>query len=479
MDRSKIVQKPVSSAAVEDPREFQIQQLRRRYSPKEAVEEDGTAFTFKMTPSDPDFPFDMEALECVLHVPRNYPSDGRPSLGVKNKEMGRGYQINVERGFDALVAKSSQMALLGLMNALDKQLEALLTEQKAETVKIVPNAYSAPRSDKARVLKPPQVIAQDAAVKPTSTERPVQTYTPEQKRGAQVRRENETRQLEARLGRLPNFFKSSDGIAYTLPIEPRRRGELPVPLQLIKTVRLFVPLLYPLQSCRIEIQGVARDAASNTETGFEKKVRESPETTLMGHINYLSQNMYVLATEPVKEDVIKHTTVPDVGSLHIEQSTDDSKAAASEDVLDDRSHVKIIPRPPEWAVGGEEDAENDSDDSDSYNSDDDSMDEDAPDGLDTIAEVTSTGPEHGILLSFPHLELYGIELLEVVSLSITVRCDRCKDSMDINNLRPSGSGEASGVRIESCKKCANAFDIGIYELNSFYPRPADLLTSMT
>lgn len=127
---NRVVQKPVSRAQREDPREFQIQQLRRRFSPTERPENGGIALTFQMIPSDPDFPFEMTALECVLHVPTSYPENGRPSLDVRNQEMGRAYQINVERGFAILAGKSPQATLLGLMNALDKQLEHLLTEQK-------------------------------------------------------------------------------------------------------------------------------------------------------------------------------------------------------------------------------------------------------------------------------------------------------------------------------------------------------------
>ena len=63
----RVVQRPIPRAQLDDPREFQVQQLRRRFSPTEKVEDNGTAFAFTMEPSDPDFPFDMERLECVLH----------------------------------------------------------------------------------------------------------------------------------------------------------------------------------------------------------------------------------------------------------------------------------------------------------------------------------------------------------------------------------------------------------------------------
>ncbi|MCJ1477747.1 hypothetical protein MMC13_006420 [Lambiella insularis] len=464
VDTSRVVQKPVSRTQVDDPREFQIQQLRRRFSPKEVATADGTSLTFSMAPSDPDFPFEMAGLECVLHVPSTYPVTGKPSLDVKNKEMGRGYQINVERGLDSLVAKSPQTTLLGLMNSLDKQLESLLTEQKAETIKIVPNT----RTNIAPTQFPPpssdQHPAQDTKTKPVASE---QIFTPAQKQVAAARREAETRQLEARLGRLPLFFKSSDGIAYTLPIEPRKQADLPVPLQVVKTVRLFVPLLYPLQPCRVELLGVARHAASNTERWFVERVHESPAATLMAHINYLSQNMHVLATEPPKENPpdVLNSTVNDLASLNLDNPTPsaavENKVSKPIDPLDDRTHIQHIPRPPEWGVPGQE-SQGESESSDYYDSGDESSDEGQGVELETVPENVSSAPERGILLSFPYLELHGIELLEVVSLSITVKCERCKDQIDVKNLRSSTreTGDAPATKMESCKKCASSLTIG-------------------
>ena len=447
---------------MEDPREFQLQQLRRRFSPKETAEADGTALAFSMAPSDPDFPFEMVGLQCVLHVPAGYPSKGQPFLDVKNKEMGRGYQINVEKGFDALVAKSPQMTLLGLMTALDKHLESLLTAQKAETVKLIPNAKTTANPSQSAQTEPTREPVQ--AIIPTSAPVRESTFTPEQRRDAAARREGETRQLEARLGRLPLFFKSSDGIAYTLPIEPRRRGDLPVSLQVVKSIRLFVPLMYPLQPCRIEILGVAREAALNTEKAFEKRARENPESTLIAHVNYLSQNMHLFATTPRKEDPPEAAVQANIASLQSEDASAskiiDSKSAVPSNTLDDRSHIHVIPRPPEWGMPGQADPEDDSDSSDAFDSEDDSADEDLGVELEKIPEVASTAPERGILLSFPYLELHGIELLELTSLSLTIKCERCKDQMDVKNLRSTSTGDSGAAKRESCKKCASHLSIG-------------------
>ena len=407
-----------------------------------------------MAPSDPDFPFEMVGLECVLHVPRGYPKGGRPSIDVKNTEMSRGYQINVERGFARLVESRPQSTLLGLMNSLDKELERLLTEQKAETITIIPN--KTPNRSVQRT-EPFESAPEASSIQPKSAtiSKPQEQYAPEQRRVASERREAETRQLEARIGRLPLFSKSADGIAYVVPVTPRKYEDLPVPLQAAKAVQLFVPLLYPLQHCRIEIQGVRREAAKITEKGFEKKSKESPETTLLGHINYLAQNMHILATQQTEDPETDKAEVPDIASVSVEEDAPRKDVSLAKSDEDDRSHIKVIPRPPEWTAqnGGEEST--DSEYSDSY----DSGDEDEEDGgaaLDTVPQssTSTTAPERGISLSLPFLELYGIELLELVSLCITIKCERCKDTMDINNLRNNAS------RSESCKKCAMPLNVG-------------------
>ena len=225
IDNSRVVQRPTPRAQLDDPRQFQVQQLRRRFSPTEKTEDNGTAFAFTMEPSDPDFPFDMDGLECVLHVPSSFPRDQKPHIDIKNKDMGRGFQINVERGFDRLVERSPQSTLLGIMNALNKQLETLLTEQKADTIKISPNSIPT-RLSRSKACQPSlPVEPKQSVVKPSAT------YKQQQIRDAEARRSAETLQLEARLGRLPLFSKSIDGIAYNVPVQPRQHEDLPVPLR--------------------------------------------------------------------------------------------------------------------------------------------------------------------------------------------------------------------------------------------------------
>lgn len=464
VDASRIIQKPVSRFQRDNPREFQIRQLERRFSTlQKEVRNDEITLSFQLVPSDPDFPFELAGLDCVLRVPATYPQDARPSLAVKNKDMPRGYQINVERGFDILVQRSPQATLLALINALDKQLEALLTEQKAETIKIMPNTS---RIAMRQVVEAPHFVVSQATAAPKKVEL---QRSPEQLRTAQAQREAETRQLEARLGRLPLFSKSADGIAFTVPITPRMLGDLPVPLQSVRSIKLIVPMLYPLQHCRIEIPDASGEVARKTERAFITRLENNVGATLMAHVNYVAQHMHEMATEPEELEEPAEPAAP-MEHLHIEADNPEVPDRGFSVLEGDRSHIKIIPRPPEWTTHENGEADSDSDFSDSYDSGDEFEEEheEQPEGQtsESIHEVPSNqAAERGISLSFPSLELYNVELLELSSVSLSVKCTRCKTSSDIPNLRP------SHPRSASCSKCAQPFFLNfrdeIIHVNSY------------
>ncbi|KAL8736681.1 MAG: hypothetical protein Q9166_000047 [cf. Caloplaca sp. 2 TL-2023] len=454
VDASRIVQKPVTRLQKEDSQKYQIGQLERRFSTSQKVEDGESTLAFQLVPSDPDFPFEMTGLDCVLHVPHGYPGDARPSLAIKNHDMPRGYQINVERGFDALAQASPHATLLSLMNALDKHLEALLTEPKAETIKIVSytKKLDAQVPHDGRRMKEPPVETQ-IGKHPRNGE---PQFTLNQRHDAVARRQAEINQLEARLGRLPSFSRSSDGIGFTIPVSPRKRGDLPVPLQVVQSVKLLVPLLYPLQPCRIEISGVSKEVAGKTERGFSVRARDNTELSLMAHINYFAQHMHTMATK--SED---DTKTPDQGwilldKLHLEGSMHEYQdvkgmETPNEEINepeDDRSRIKVIPRPPEWTMEADQEVDSDSDFSGSCDSGDDSEDGDTQGQKSAPADLSTTVAERGITLNFPSLELRNIELLELTSVSLSIKCTRCKTSSDISNLRP------SAPRDSSCPKCA-------------------------
>ncbi|ATZ56706.1 hypothetical protein BCIN_13g05390 [Botrytis cinerea B05.10] len=459
---SRVVSKPVPQAQTENPREFQLGQIRRRFSPKEirpsGNAEGTTILKFNLTPSDPDFPFEMTALECSLTVPPRYPI-ASPSLRVENKDIPRGFAINVENGFDQLVNEKENATLLDLMKSLDKHLEEFLSAQKAETVKIVMNKdtrhLSIPSREVQPVVPPPQpesAIKESEQPKVTPV-KPTVSFTESEKAEASKKREVETRQFEARMGRLPLYKKSSDGIAYTIPIEPRKRGDLPLSIKAVKSIQLFVPTIYPLEPCRIKLEGVDAPEAKSVEKGFGQKAEEAKALNLMGHINYLAQNMHVLAKTALNTEP-KPTSVVRTPSPVVEEQKDVKGKSVSTDETEEKSHIQYIARPPEWTIVNAEDAEySDSESMYSYDSGDESETDEGGVGVEHEPENPTPNPERGTAISFPFIELYGIELLEVTTLNITVKCSRCREITEIKGLK-------TGVqKTETCRKCATALVI--------------------
>ncbi|KAJ5550069.1 Zinc finger CCCH-type [Penicillium sp. DV-2018c] len=470
--------RPVSKLEQSDPREFQLNQLRRRYHPQEVKDDQGSTLTFGLAPSDPDFPFELEALQCVLHVPKTYPQK-RPTLQVTNPEMEAAYQANVVRGFNEIVdftyRTNGQGTLLGWLNSLDKKLEPLLTTlERGPTLKFYANVGDGSTSKEP--VKPPEKTPKQpspsqaptkvpsAAAKPAPQVRTVvPQHTPEAKAAAEKRRAAETKQLEARLGRLPLFQRMLDGRTYILPIQPTKKERLPRTLQALKTVKLFVPQLYPLEHSSIKLQGVEGPEVKTTELGFTQWVEQTSQLSLVSQVNYLTANIHKFAETPLPEE--QDSMEP--GPPSIEAEEDESieqpanpPTATSTREENDRPHLVHIPRPPEWSVPDPESGAGTTSDESSYDEDEATETEDDEAGGAPVAtSVDNNAPGRGIALSFPYLELYGIELLEIMHLNITIKCERCKVSVDIKNVPQATDEKGMAARMESCRKCANNMSV--------------------
>jgi hypothetical protein len=452
--------KPVSELQRSDPRQFQLNQLRRRFSPAEREEGEATALTFKVVPSDPDFPFEMTDLRCTLLVPHAYPTSGRPSLRVTNPDMDRGYQINVERGFESLVTVMPQSTLLTLVNELDKRLEGFLTSEKAQTVKLVTNSGKRTSTAAPGMSSPSAKPMAASAALESSLASAQPQHTAQEIAAAQSRRQSDIRQLEARMGRQQIFSKSPDGLSFTVPLPISKPDKLPPSLQSVQSAKIFVPPLYNLEPCTVSLVSCPSDLAGTVQAAFERHARANPEMTLMAHVNHLAQNIRSMAME-LPDPPPQTPSVPP--STTVETAFRTAKDAAPAR-LEDRPHVHIVPRPPEWDMPRDDDVGSDSSGRDGSEDDSSDFATDGEDGgavLPAEAQVTTeTGPDLGILLSFPALEFYGAETLQLYSLSLTVKCDRCREMRDVKSVRFHGKGDNASVKQESCNKCANMMSIG-------------------
>lgn len=435
------VARPIPQAQVDDPREFEITQVVRRYRPFRADIDNATTLKFRLSPTDPDFPFELEdGLQCVLSIPAGYPRDGKPKLNVTNSEMARGFQINVENGFDELFTQSSGKTLLNALNALDRNLERFLTSRSAPTVKIVANKRT-------ETSLPP--VAQPN-FEPTFEIPAFARYSDVQLQGAKLRREGELRQIEARLGRSELFSKAGDGIAFNVPLQIPTQVQLSDNLRAVRDAALIVPEVYPLEPCTIVLRGVSGAQAENVEVAFERHVVARPELTLMAHLNYLIQNIGKLSVDITKKPVVAlQENDEEVNNTQSKQPLIDN-----EGMFDPaRPHLRLVARPPEWnQMHNQQADESETSDSESKNSTD-SEDETESTVGGTLLPAMGTAIEKGVQLSFPGLNMTGIELLQVSRLSVSVKCNRCKEQLDIKDITPS-SQDTSHKRLEVCRKCS-------------------------
>lgn len=469
-------QRPVAQAEKDDPASFQVNQIRRRFSPTESKGANGDlTLTFDMPITDPDFPFDIDRLNCSLHIPNDFLTDRKPSLRIRNEEMERGFQVNVEQGFDAIWHQSARSTLLNTFKLLDRQLEALLTAQKAEIIKVVANAgpkpaaTPAPRPAPASAKPPPEPAIQP---QPPTPQKPA-AITPAQRQQAWSWRKTETQILEHRLGRSKEFSKAANDTIFTLPLEPRKRDELPSSLRDVRTVRLLVPTEYSIESASVELLGVSGEDAAKIERAFTRRAKANPKAGLLAQLNYLASSMHIMLREGEPQPAA--AKAPPVGPTEASTAKntgapDESKPGAAAEVPireTDKAHVKIVARPPEWDAvpSADEDAGSGySEESERYTDDEDAGKGEATPKQNGDQAVTTSAPrERGIMLSLPGLELHGIELLELTSVNITVKCDRCKESNDIIRLRPSDEPSSNSTANEmhlTCKKCAYPFTLG-------------------
>lgn len=459
--QSRIVPKPIPTSQRTDPRKYQLDQVKRRFSPTLGTLQNGTTTVrFRLRPSDPDFPFELEYLDCELQVPVSYP-DQAPTLSVKNQDIPRGFGVNIERGWDKLVSEQQGATLLALITALDKHLEAFLSEQKVDTIKLVSFKDARHLDQQSTPLGESSASVSQAALPKPPTPPPRRIYVPEpsftgqQIAQAKARRAQEIRQLEARMGRMPLYQKSADGVVYTLPLEPKRRMELPQGLQTVQSVQLIIPLLYPLQALRVLLGDVESRDAEPLEEAFATRAAQHDQMTLMNHLNYLSQNMHSMAKQA---EAAKPAQPEQTSAEPTSKAPEAAGARAMTDREDGKGHIHIIPRPPEWSHAHHESGDSDSYDSDSWDSGDSSeeggaaTEESHPPPF--ISDVTAgqQQPERGTAISFPTIELYGIELLQIAILNISTKCQRCKTLNDITGLRPNNNNNTD-KKTTSCKKC--------------------------
>ncbi|KAF3491323.1 CHY zinc finger domain-containing protein [Arthroderma uncinatum] len=445
----QVVQKPVSRVERDNPREFQINQIRRRFDPAERHDACGTHLTFSMKPSDPDFFYDIMGLDFILGVPATYPAYGEPTLEVINGDLDTSRRRLVEQKFKQLSMDFKSGNLLSWMNALDRHLANLLSDTSAP-------GTSDPPSQKGLKVSSSTCDHSIPSGKSTRKQKAVAIVSTV---GDPQRRTKEIGQLKSRLGKHPSFLAHSDGAKFTIGIKPFQQRLLPTALQSLKAITLIVPSNYPGEPCQIAIPEIVDNSARFTEQAFYQHSMDNPGVSLIAHINYLAAMMHKMAyRQSDVPDADLHTDLETISREEVSPVRRASPPPPPEeprltavhteaDDLEDRSHIQVIPRPPEWETP---------DDGDSAASDE---------------EPITDPPAHDVggrkvLILCPALELQGIELLELKNLSLTLRCARCKELQDMKNINVGDEGYSIPRNVvKSCQKCSNRLSAGKQKLN--------------
>ena len=471
----RAVPRPVPDEQARDPRGFELDQIRRHYKPQErALDHGDIALIFSFHPSDPDFPFALERLHCELLVPGTYADsgvDGPPRLRVRNSDMPRGFATNIERGFDQIVRDRKGITLIQMIRVLDNQLERLLSMEKANTVKIVQfkdtrhldmtlNCACGGQSDK--LLEPanvPEVPRSNPQSEPNPTVPllPAEAYTREQIAEAKARRRTQTRHLEARMSRQPGYRREPDGVVYTLPFRARGPDAVPDRLGGVNKIHLIIPLLYPLQPLRVKLLD-AQDGvlAEKVQDIFLVKAKNLVDMNLTSLVNWLASNLGYLAREAEAEeaDTAKQLEAEELARATVKKgSKEEGEAIEGGTTPKEKDEcaqdMRTNSRPLEWNFGylSAEDSQPNVDKSD-FSDYSDSLEEDSQDEQGVFAiETSDPDAEKGTSLSFPGMKLHEIGLLQLSSLCVRVKCERCKMVTDISSLKNNLE------QTESCQKC--------------------------
>ncbi|KAK6512234.1 hypothetical protein TWF481_001125 [Arthrobotrys musiformis] len=469
VDPSKVVRRP-APAGESNPevrRKNEIGQLRRRWGDSfQEVDQERGIYRLELKQSE-DFPYDLDALRVELSIPLDYPKANAegPSIKVLNEDIPKGHQFNIERGFSNLAKSASKTTrLLDLLNNLDKRLEEFLSSEKAATFKIVPNIGAVTQevtkldvNDYQLQIQEPVPQVPQAVKKP---EPPKPIYTEAQREAARARRALETRQLEARFRQSSVFWKNSTGTIYKVPLEPRMKNMLPVGLLLLNAIDLRVPEPYPLEPCRIAFdRSFPESITKSIENGFLKRAQEKPEVSLMAQLNYLAQNMHNMV-ETVPEKPAQRLNVEAKPIPKDTPEAGPSTQTPTSPTVVEKPRIIIVEktRPPEWEL---EDSESDSEELSSSDDEKEEQGESSQSlqqGSEASAPVFVSSIERGTSISFPDIKLKNIELLELKTINLTMKCTRCKTVADINNIKAK-ENKHSRPKLLGCEKCSSVIGI--------------------
>ncbi|KAI7881617.1 hypothetical protein K492DRAFT_206710 [Lichtheimia hyalospora FSU 10163] len=348
----KPVAKPTSSIDPATVRETELKQLERRYRSSFRIvsnTEGCSIVRYAIQPSDPDFPYELDSLLLQLKVPDDYPTK-HCTLTVLSS-IPKGFAFNIERGYENYV-RQMKTTLVRQMNWLDRNLESLLQQEAAATVRFISSKPSASSSSSEPLIAPAlpdEFIAAVSSPKPSQQDntassssnitmppttaikdtppassmnkldaRAIPFFTSAQLKMAAAKKDKELRQLETRFGSSYKVVRSD-----TVETVVSLMVNLTDPTFAFKDtlgnelkIKYHVPAQYPLLPSTIEVENKAlsMDEARDISYTFAEHV-ESAKHTLFQNLNWLNRHLERILKNPRerpwKQDVTdteaKHT----------------------------------------------------------------------------------------------------------------------------------------------------------------------------
>ncbi|KAI8341370.1 hypothetical protein BC941DRAFT_391525 [Chlamydoabsidia padenii] len=321
-------------------------------------------------------------------------------------------------------------------------------------------------SSKGLSFSEPATTDTTPVIKNTST--PAIKYSDAELAAAFGRRSKEMDQLKTRLG---NSFKASKSdrtvlyISIELTDPDFTRGSLFD--NGVARLRYHVPLQYPLLPCRIDIEnkGVGKQSSSMIVQQFDYHVKINSDYTLFEHLNWLNRHMESILNSPAAPTSIDNVTpllrpIRSQAPRPTPTPTEDTESSLKANLpkksifVDDQVKSKVvvvndpsIVRPPGATTAQEEKrpftTSSDEEDEDSLLEQDNHASAE-PSSSSTL-DVSTTQPlRRGTEIRLLQPQLDNVSLFRCVSLHVLVKCSRCKNTVDLENILPESSLETPG-----------------------------------
>ncbi|KAL9542538.1 hypothetical protein MBANPS3_008562 [Mucor bainieri] len=533
----------------QDKRKLEMIQLETRYkSSFRLVSEnkEETIVRLAIKPSDPDFPYEIDALQLQLTIPRDYPKVSC-KVQVLNSDIPKGFAINLEKGYVARVESSTaHQTLVRQMNWLDRNMESLLQQAPAPTVRFIAHnkepssttavaavspqqqpvkhfidataepissanirlppptptrqfeasaSYSSPATASSSKAIPAKIDSNPVPVEPLKPvsvpvvdAAPKKQYSPKELSQADKRRKHEFRQLQTRFCdtfRTVRTTAKETLATFTMTINDTDFTHE----QLIGGKELYikyhVPALYPLESCSIEIDNKKLDKtrAAWISQGFEEHVANG-DYTLFENLNWLNRNIELLLSTPPAQKTeeqaeadsiaaaqqkdlkppVKATqqqqqpalsvAAPEFTPQQSKPSDTKKKTSLFDEANDIKKNKVIIVNDPSLVIeqADEEEVEVElAEGEDDYHRHLEEEHQQQEGGEKTVVGLSQPAVRRGTEIRLVDPKLENISLFRCALLHIMVKCARCKDTVEVENIKPEQEDKQAAPSSSSSK----------------------------